>query len=77
MKRREFLGLVGGVAADWPVTAHAPQATVPAVGYLDPRPAEFVVDRLRGFRQGRKEGGSVDGENVAILLAGPRANLIA
>jgi putative ABC transport system substrate-binding protein len=67
MKRREFLGLVGGVAADWPVTARAQQAPVPTIGYLDARSAESVVDRLRGFRQGLKESGYVDGENVAIL----------
>jgi putative tryptophan/tyrosine transport system substrate-binding protein len=62
MKRREFLGLVGGVAADWPVTARAQQAPVPTIGYLDARSAESVVDRLRGFRQGLKESGYVDGE---------------
>src|SRR5262245_29477752 len=67
MKRREFLGLVGGVAMNWPVPAHAQQATVPAIGYLDARSAESVVDRLRGFRQGLKESGYVDGENVAVL----------
>jgi putative ABC transport system substrate-binding protein len=65
MKRREFLGLVGG-AATWPLAVHA-QQPMPVVGFLDTRSPEAIADRLRGFRQGLKDTGYVDGENVAIL----------
>jgi putative tryptophan/tyrosine transport system substrate-binding protein len=67
MRRREFLGLIRGAAAVWPMTAGAQQTTMPTIGYLDARSIESVVDRLSGFRQGLKESGYVDGENVAIL----------
>ena len=67
MRRREFLSVVGGVAATWPLAAHAQQAAMPVIGYLDQRSAEATVDRLRGFHRGLKESGFVEGENVAII----------
>ena len=66
MKRREFLGALGGAAA-WPVAAHAQQPTIPVIGFLDGRTPEALTERLRGFRQGLKEVGYVDGENVTII----------
>jgi putative ABC transport system substrate-binding protein len=66
MRRREFIALVGGVAAAWPVAARGQQTAMPVVGFLDSRSPEPVVDRLRGFRQGLKDSGYVEGENVAI-----------
>jgi putative ABC transport system substrate-binding protein len=45
----------------------AQQPTLPVVGYLDSRSPEAVADRLRGFRQGLKESGYVEGENVAVV----------
>jgi putative tryptophan/tyrosine transport system substrate-binding protein len=66
MRRREFITLVGGAAA-WPLAARAQQAAMPAVGLLDSRLPEAIADRLRGFRQGLKESGYVEGENVAIV----------
>ena len=67
MRRREFITLVGGAAVGWPVTAFAQQKiALPVIGFLDPRTPDVVAARLRGFRQGLKETGFVEGESVAI-----------
>lgn len=66
MRRREFILALGGAAAAWPRRAYA-QAAMPVVGFLDPMwPDTGTADRLRGFRQGLRETGFVEGENVAI-----------
>ena len=65
MRRREFIALVGGTAA-WPLAARAQQVVMPVVGFLDSRSPDALVDRLRGFRQGLKDAGYVEGDNVTI-----------
>jgi putative ABC transport system substrate-binding protein len=67
MQRREFVTLLGAAVAGWPLAARAQQPGMPVVGFLDPRTPEVVASRLRGFRQGLKETGYVEGENVAIV----------
>ena len=65
MRRRQFLTLVGGAAAAWPMLARAQQPAMPVIGYIGSGP-EADVNRLRAFRQGLQESGYREGENVVI-----------
>jgi putative tryptophan/tyrosine transport system substrate-binding protein len=65
MRRREFIAFVGSTAVAWPLMARA-QPAMPVIGFLHPASADASEFQLRGFRQGLKEAGFVEGENVAI-----------
>src|SRR5262245_20221467 len=65
MRRREFITLLGGTAAAWPIAARAQQSTL-VVGFLHPSSPEPFAHIVNGFRRGLNDGGVVEGQNVAI-----------
>jgi ABC-type uncharacterized transport system substrate-binding protein len=66
MKRREFFALLGGAAATWPLAVDAQQNPMPVIGYMSGGSASFYASILPAFRQGLRETGYVEGQNVAI-----------
>jgi putative ABC transport system substrate-binding protein len=64
LKRREFITFLGGAATAWPPAARAQQAAKPLIGFLHPTSPDAFPERLRAFRQGLKDTGYVEGENL-------------
>src|SRR5450759_3284018 len=66
MRRREFLTLLGGAAATWPVLAHAQQTGIPVIGFLSSRSPGEAAKVVAAFQDGLSESGHIVGRNVTI-----------
>jgi putative ABC transport system substrate-binding protein len=67
MRRRDFIKVIGGGAAAWPLVAFAQQPRLPVVGFISGTWPD--AERLRALRQGLKETGYIEGENLIIAYS--------
>src|SRR5262245_2503802 len=66
MRRRDFIKVIVSSVAAWPLAARAQQAAMPVIGFLHSQSPEAYAEMMRGFRQGLKDSGYIEGENLAI-----------
>lgn len=66
MRRHEFITLLGGASTGWPLAARAQQGAMPVIGFLQSAPPDEYTARFAAYRQGLKDAGFVEGQNVGI-----------
>lgn len=74
VRRRDFIELLGGAAMAWPLAAHAQKPPIPVIGFLSSRSAIEATPHTAAFRQGLREAGFVEGQNIAIVFRWAEGN---
>src|SRR5512133_2156086 len=67
-RRREFIALLGGAAAAWPLRVHAQQPAMPVIGFLSSRSPSESNDLVVAFRRGLRDAGFIEGQNLSIAF---------